>query len=207
VLKPMAMLYDRFMRSAEEGCLTEWRHELLGSLHGDVLEIGAGTGRSLIAYPVTLTSLTLVEPDRHMRSQLDAKMHAHGAPADVVDGEAESLPFPDASFDAVVSSLVLCSVHQQDTVLREVRRVLRPGGRFVFIEHVAATDRPDRLKWQRRLEPGWRRMAGNCHLTRDTETAIRSAGFELGECERASMRGALPIIRPTIRGFAVPAAS
>jgi hypothetical protein len=84
-----------------------------------------------------------------------------------------------------------------------VRRVLRPEGRFVFIEHVAATDRPERLKWQHRLEPIWKRLVGNCHLTRDTESAIKAAGFTMENIKHASMRGAPPFVRPSIRGYAI----
>jgi ubiquinone/menaquinone biosynthesis C-methylase UbiE len=207
MLKPIAMSYDRLMRGVEEGGLAAWRSELLASLGGHVLEIGAGTGRSLPSYPVAVTALTLAEPDRNMRSQLEQAVarHPHAQPIDVTDATAEQLPFPDATFDAVVSSLVLCSVRDQAKVLGEIRRVLRPHGRFVFIEHVAATDRPKRLKWQHRVEPLWRVVAGNCHLTRQTETAITASGFELHSVTRESMRAAPPFVRPTIRGVAVPA--
>jgi ubiquinone/menaquinone biosynthesis C-methylase UbiE len=205
MLKPVAMAYDRIMSSAEQGCLIAWRRELLASLTGDVLEIGAGTGGSLDSLPGTLTSLTLLEPDKNMRVQLERAMLARGTVATVVDAGAESLPFPDATFDAVISSLVLCSVKQQAPVLAEIRRVLKPDGRFVFLEHVVAGDRPRRRKWQHRIEPVWKLLVGNCHLTRDTESAIQSAGFTLTQVDHASMRGAPPFIRPTIRGYAVPA--
>jgi ubiquinone/menaquinone biosynthesis C-methylase UbiE len=204
MLKPIAMSYDRVMHRMEEAGLGQWRAELLGTLSGDVLEIGAGTGTSLASYPAAVTSLTLVEPDRHMRSQLEKAVAAHGGDVQLVSARAENLPLPDASFDAVVSSLVLCSVGDQAAVLGEIKRVLRPGGRFVFVEHVAATDRPRRLKWQRRLEPLWKRLVGNCHLTRNTEEAITSSGFELVAIERGSLRGAPPLIRPSIRGTATP---
>jgi ubiquinone/menaquinone biosynthesis C-methylase UbiE len=204
VLKPIARSYDRVMRGMEEAGLTEWRAELLAPLSGKVLEIGAGTGRSLAMYPPAVTSLTLAEPDRHMRTQLRERVAGQGRAADVIDAPAESLPFADATFDAVVSSLVLCSVRNQAPVLGEVRRVLRPGGHFVFVEHMAAEDRPRRLKWQRRIEPLWRLLAGNCHLTRSTEEAIADAGFEVVAIERASLRGAPPFIRPSIRGSATP---
>jgi ubiquinone/menaquinone biosynthesis C-methylase UbiE len=207
LLKPIAMMYDRIMRGAEEGCLTQWRTEILGTLSGTVLEIGAGTGRSLSSYPDSVTSLTLAEPDPNMRSQLVRVLAASGRSAEIVEAPAEHLPFPDATFDAVVSSLVLCSVHDQSSVLKEVHRVLRPHGQLAFIEHVAAQDRPQRLKWQRRVEPIWRPLMGNCHLTRNTEDAIVSNGFELVSVERTSMRGAMPVIRPTIRGRAAAMAS
>ncbi len=204
MLKLVAMAYDKMMRGAEERCLVEWRSELLSGLSGDVLEVGAGTGASLALYPTAVDALTLMEPAKHMRSQLQQRVDVLRPDAVIVDGAAEAMPFPEASFDAVVSSLVLCSVRQPSQVLSEIRRVLRPNGRFMFIEHVAATDRPDRLKWQRRVEPIWKRLVGNCHLTRDTESAIGAAGFTLTQVERASMRGAPSFVRPCIRGCAVP---
>jgi ubiquinone/menaquinone biosynthesis C-methylase UbiE len=207
MLKPIAKSYDRVMRGVEEGGLATWRSELLASLSGHVLEIGAGTGRSLPSYPDTVTELTLAEPDRHMRSQLERAVAEYplSRPIALIDASAEQLPFPDATFHAVVSSLVLCSVRNQAKALQEIRRVLRPDGRFVFIEHVAAMDRPKRLKWQHRVEPIWRLVAGNCHLTRETEAAITNSGFEVQSVTRESMRAAPPFVRPTIRGVAVPA--
>jgi SAM-dependent methyltransferase len=200
VLKPAALLYDRFMRGVEEGGLTDWRIALLADLEGTVLEVGAGTGRNVDLYPPAITRLVLSEPDRHMRARL-APVAAR-FPAEVIEAPAEALPFAERSFDAVVATLVLCSVQDLDSALAEIYRVLRPGGRFVFIEHVAAGDRPRRLVWQRRIEPAWRRVAGNCHLTRQTEEAIARCGFEIAVIERASMRKAPGVVRPTIRGTA-----
>jgi ubiquinone/menaquinone biosynthesis C-methylase UbiE len=207
MLRPIAKSYDRIMRSMEEGCLSEWRGELLVPLSGKVLEIGAGTGRSLPAYPPSVTSLTLAEPDRHMRRQLERAVLAYGTHVDVIASPAEHLPFDAGTFDAVVSSLVLCSVKDQTSVLQEVHRLLRPGGQFVFLEHVAAHDRPRRLRGQRAIEPFWRLIAGNCHLTRSTDEAIASSGFTIVALERASLRGAPPFIRPSIRGVATPTAA
>lgn len=201
-----AALYDRAMRGVEAGGVAAWRAALLATASGDVLEIGAGTGRNLEHYRGSLTRLVLAEPDRHMAHRLRRRLAAGvplAAEVEVVDAPAESLPFAPASFDVVVSTLVLCSVADQAGALEEVRRVLRPGGRLLFLEHVAAAGRPRRLRWQRRCEPVWRRLAGNCHLTRDTERAIAAAGFGLSEVSRASMRKAPPIVRPTIRGTAV----
>ena len=203
--KVAADLYDRVMRGVELAGLGQWRADLLGTLEGDVIEVGAGTGRNLDRYPSTVTRLVVCEPNRHMRAHLDHALATHPCAAgsvEVVDAPAEHLPFPDASFDVAVSTLVLCSVDDPATALAELRRVLRPGGRLVFIEHVAAEDRPRRLTWQRRLEPLWKRLAGNCHLTRRTEDAIVAAGFEVDDVERASMRKAPPFVRPTVRGTA-----
>ncbi len=196
----LAAIYDRFMAKTERAALGEWRHALLAPLAGEVLEVGAGTGANLPHYPPAVTRLVLAEPDRHMRRRLVARARERGA--EVVDAPCEKLPFADASFDAVVSTLVLCSVASLEDALAEMRRVLRPGGKLVFMEHVAAWDRPDRLKWQRRLEPFWKRLAGNCHLTRTTAEAIERAGFTLGEVKRESVRKALPWVRPSVRGVA-----
>ena len=198
----MASVYDRFMRVSEEACLARWRAELLRDLSGAVLEVGAGTGVTLAHYPERLSRLVLCEPDPHMRRKLGEKAAAAGVKMELSEAAAEKLPFPDGSFDAVVGSLVLCSVHDQRAALAEIARVLKPGGRLVFLEHVAADNKPERLKWQRRIEPVWKHLMGNCHLTRRTEAAIAAAGLRIERIERESIRKALPIVRPSIRGTA-----
>jgi ubiquinone/menaquinone biosynthesis C-methylase UbiE len=190
--------YDRFMKKTEEASLAEWRRELIGGLGGKVLEIGAGTGASLAFYGPKVTRLVLVEPDRHMRARL--ALRAEGR--EVIDAPAERLPFDDATFDAVVCMLVLCSVPDPARVLAEVRRVLAPGGAFVYIEHVADEERPKRLVWQRRVEPAWKWLAAGCHLTRRTSEDIRAAGFTIEHEARASARKAMPLARRMIRGVA-----
>ena len=200
-----AAVYERMIAASEEACVREWRADLLGSLHGDVLELGAGTGLNLAHYPGAVTRLVLTEPDRHMRAKLTARLvDPPPAPArvEVVDAPADRLPFPDATFDAVVSTLVLCSVPDQRAALAEVRRVLRPDGRLVFLEHVAALEKPKRHRWQRRIEPVWKRVAGGCHLTRQTVDTIESSGFDVVEHRRESMRKASPLVRTTERGVA-----
>jgi ubiquinone/menaquinone biosynthesis C-methylase UbiE len=198
----MAAIYDRFMESMERACGHAWRGALLTDLRGDVLEIGAGTGRNLDHY-VDVSRLVLTEPDPHMRRRLaEAARGARTASAiEIVPWDAERLACDAASFDTVVCTLVLCSVREPARSLAEIRRVLRPNGKLVFLEHVAAT-KASRLAWQRRTEPVWKRIAGNCHLCRDTERSIAEAGFELEQIERESARKALPIVRPTIRGVA-----
>ncbi len=199
----VAAVYDRWMRAAETACLFQWRAELLRDLKGDVLEVGVGTGANLPHYPKTVKRLVLAEPDRHMRRRLQVRCESSGFPkTEVSDASLHSLPMPDASFDAVVSTLVLCSVPDLHAALAEVFRVLRPGGRFLFLEHVAADRNPTRLKWQRRVEPVWKRVAGNCHLTRRTEQAMLAVGFQIERIERESMRKAMPLARPSIRGAA-----
>jgi ubiquinone/menaquinone biosynthesis C-methylase UbiE len=196
----MAAVYDRFMEGSETACLRDWRAALLRGLKGEVLEVGAGTGSTLALYPEAVTRVVMCEPDAHMRRKLAEK--ATSRKFQVSDASLESLPYKDASFDAVVCSLVLCSVPDQGAALAEIRRVLKPGGRLVFLEHVAADGKPARLKWQGRIEPIWKHLMGNCHLTRRTEGAIAAAGFEFESIERESIRKALPIVRPSIRGIA-----
>ncbi|HSG81313.1 MAG TPA: class I SAM-dependent methyltransferase [Gemmatimonadota bacterium] len=201
-----AALYDRFTRGSEVACLREWRAALLGNLNGEVLEVGAGTGLNLPFYPPVLTRLVLSEPDPHMRHELAKKVRASNTPrAELLDASLDDLRVPAESFDVVVGTLVLCSVPRLDAALAEIRRVLRPRGRFVFLEHVAAEDRPRRLRWQRRVEPVWIRLSGGCHLTRRTADAIVTAGFAIADIRRESMRKAWPLVRPTIRGAAVKA--
>ena len=199
----MATIYDRFMQGMERACGDAWRRELVGDLRGDVLEIGAGTGRNLDHYR-EVGRLVLAEPDPHMRRRLAEKTKSSPGVArevEIVAWEAELLACDAASFDAVVCTLVLCSVRDPKQSLEEIRRVLRPGGKLCFLEHVAAED-PSRLAWQRRAEPLWKVVAGNCHLCRDTAGSIETAGFAFEKITRESARKALPIVRPTIRGVA-----
>jgi ubiquinone/menaquinone biosynthesis C-methylase UbiE len=199
----MATIYDRFMRDMERACGDAWRNELVSELRGDVLEVGAGTGRNLEHYR-GLERLVLAEPDPHMRARLADKVaqSAVARSVDLVSWSAEHLESDARSFDAVVCTLVLCSVRDVERSLAEIRRVLRPEGKLVFLEHVAAEDR-GRLAWQRRTEPVWKLVAGNCHLCRDTARSIEAAGFRFDRITRESARKALPIVRPTIRGVAI----
>lgn len=199
----IAAVYDRLTQKSEAACLQQWRAALLSDLSGRVLEVGAGTGVNVPHYPTSLTRLVLSEPDPHMRRKLARQVRAqHRDRAEIMDATLEALPFPDGAFDAVVGTLVLCSVPDVVRALSEIYRVITPGGRFVFLEHVAAEDRPRRLEWQRRVEPVWKRVSGNCHLTRRTAAAIERAGFGITDIRRESMRKAWALVRPTIRGSA-----
>jgi ubiquinone/menaquinone biosynthesis C-methylase UbiE len=200
----MATCYDRLIQQSEEACLRGWRRDLLSEVKGRVLEVGAGTGLNVPYYPPTVTRLVLSEPEPHMRSKLQLRLAAAlTAQVELSDATLDHLPMPDQSFDAVVSTLVLCSVQDLQQALKEIRRVLAPGGQLFFLEHVGAEDRPHRLKWQRRVEPLWKVLAGNCHLTRRTEQAIKHIGFDLIQIRRESIRKAMPLVRPSIRGIAV----
>ena len=198
----MAALYDAMMRQAEARSLGAWRQELLSSASGRILEIGAGTGVNLRYYPNDLTELVLTEPDRHMLKQLHRKLGDCNLPHRVVHAPAEALPFPDASFDTAVATLVLCSVRHPDRSMSEIHRILKPGGKLILIEHVCAADNPQLLGWQKRIEPFWKRFAGNCHLTRDTLRQVKAGGFNCQNLQPDTMRGALSIASPVIRGIA-----
>lgn len=199
----MAAIYDRFMESAEQACLRSWRESLLGGAAGDVLELGAGTGANLRFYTGRVSRLVLTEPDPYMRTRLARVVAAHpGGLVEQSSAESEKLPFADASFDTLVSTLVLCTVRDQRAALAEAFRVLKPGGTLLYLEHIAARDNPSRLAWQKRAEPFWKIVAGNCHTARRTDLAILEAGFVVESETYESMRKGLPIYRPTIRGAA-----
>ena len=200
----MAKLYDASMKKIEEACMSHWREELLSDISGDVLEIGSGTGINLSFYPRSVNKLILSEPDPHMRNiltnNIDSVMKEK---CTTTEYPADALDFPDNSFDAVVSTLVLCSVDSANKSLSEIKRVLKPKGKFYFIEHVIAKDTPRLIKWQKLFQPFWIFMCGNCHLTRDTETSIAGAGFEFQSIERVKSLGSPPIVSPTIKGIAI----
>jgi SAM-dependent methyltransferase len=195
-----AALYDLIGRRAERGPMGARRRELLREVSGRVLEIGAGTGANLPHYP-ELPALSLAEPDGAMRRRLAPRAAAATFPVEVLDAPAERLPLADASVDAVVSTAVLCSVDDPARALAEARRVLRPGGRLLFIEHVRAEGRRARL--QDRLTPAWSAMCGGCHPNRDTVAAIRAAGFAITALRRLDDVPAAPWIRPIVAGVAV----
>ena len=198
-----AFFYDKFMSEAEKACLDHWRQDLLKQVHGEVLEIGAGTGANIEHYPEYVTKLVLTEPDKHMRKHLLLNVSNHGDKnIQVSSGTAEEIIAEDESFDFVVASLVCCSVSSLEASLNEIKRVLKHGGSFIFLEHVAAPEGTPRRRWQNWLNPIWRSVSGNCNLNRETEDAILGVGFNIKEIERESMRKAMPIVRPTIRGLA-----
>ncbi len=178
----------------------ERRSRLLSDARGDVLEIGGGTGANLPHYH-DAGRVVITEPDPFMREKLWPKLDQAQVPIEVSDAGAQRLPFADDSFDVVVSTLVLCTVPDQREALAEVRRVLRPGGRLLFIEHVRGSD--GIARWQDRILPLWRRLCAGCHPNRDTLASIRSAGFEVRDLERFVPPVPLAGIAPHVQGVAV----
>jgi len=198
----IAKSYDYFMRSTEKNCLHEWRGELLSQARGDLLEIGAGSGVNLPHYPETITRMVLSEPDAQMRKKLLRKTaQRQNSKLQITPWRADSIEMPDASFDTIVSTLVLCSVPSLETSLQEIHRLLRPNGVLLFLEHVLS-DHPPTAIWQRRIEPFWSFCAGNCRLTRSTASAIDAAGLKIEQLTEAPMTGTPAFVCRTIRGAA-----
>jgi ubiquinone/menaquinone biosynthesis C-methylase UbiE len=193
--------FDRFNKGAEDAGLREKRRALLARARGRTLELGAGTGVNIGLYPDSLTELVLTEPDGHMRHQLEHKLAALGRPAEVVDATADRLPFPDASIDSAVATLVFCTVPDPGTALSEIERVLKPGGSLLFLEHVRA-DKPGAARWQDRLERPWGWFGRGCHPNRDTLATLKRSGLELVEVEHGRIAKVPRVVRPLIVGEA-----
>jgi ubiquinone/menaquinone biosynthesis C-methylase UbiE len=175
------------------------KRRLLAPLAGTVVEIGPGAGANLRFYGAGVRWVG-IEPNPWAHDYLREEAARVGLAAELRAGTAEALPLPDASADAVVSTLVLCTVRDVARALAEVRRVLRPGGRFVFMEHVAAPPRTRTRVAQRLVRPVWPLFADGCHPDRDTERAIGDAGFARVELTR--FRAPMPVIGPHIAGVA-----
>ncbi len=174
---------------------------LFSGLYGWVLELGPGAGSGLRHYPAGIT-LVGVEPNRFMFPYLQDESRRSRIAYRTVAGAAERLPFAAETFDAVVSTLVLCSVDDANAVLGEVLRVLRPGGRFLFIEHVAAEPRTVRRSLQSAVAPAWSWAGDGCRPDRDTAAVLARAGFRSLELERFRVGSAWNVTAPHIMGIA-----
>jgi ubiquinone/menaquinone biosynthesis C-methylase UbiE len=195
-----AMTYDRQIARAEEAGLRDMRKRLLAGAKGKVIEIGGGTGANLPWYGSEVESLTVTEPVTPMVRRLERHVAELGSSATVLRAPAEDLPFEAGAFDVAVSTLVLCGVDDQPRALRELRRVLRPGGTLLFLEHVRADD-PKRARQQDKLN--WlNRIVVRCDCNRPTLDMIRQAGFTVAEVEHTALPKAPPFVRPTIVGTA-----
>jgi ubiquinone/menaquinone biosynthesis C-methylase UbiE len=183
-----ARVYPRIARTAERGGAAEHRQTLLAGLRGRVIEVGAGHGLNFAYYPQTVTDVLAVEPEPHLRALAQDAAGRARVPVTIVAGTAEALPAEDHSLDAAVSSLVLCSVADQQVALREISRVLRPGGELRFYEHVISRH-PGAARVQRALDATiYPSLAGGCHCARDTDAAIRDAGFDVEHEERMAFK-------------------
>ena len=196
-----AATYDRLSRGSEEAGLRALRRGLLAGASGSVLEIGAGTGANLGLYDSSIDRLVVTEPETPMLRRLQRAAHEHMPHARVLQASAEDLPFDDGSFDTVVSTLVLCGVGEQARALREARRVLRPGGQLLFLEHVRSDDPAvarvqDRVNWLNRV-------VVRCDCNRQTLATIEAEGFAVARLERTELPKAPSFVRPLIVGSAL----
>ena len=194
-----ARVYDR-MSTRGEAVLAPLRREIVGAARGSILELGAGTGANLPYYAPDV-ELTVFEPNPWMAAQLERKAARWQRRVRIDVASGVTLPYPDARFDAVVATMVLCSVTDQAAVLGEIRRVLRAGGQFHFLEHVAAPTAGVRA-WQRRLNPLQRFFADGCELDRDTESAIRDAKFASTQIQTLELIDLPQFTRHMIAGVA-----
>jgi ubiquinone/menaquinone biosynthesis C-methylase UbiE len=198
--KLFAATYDRMMKKSEKAGLAAHRESLIGQAKGDVLEIGTGTGANLRFYGSDVRSLTLTEPETPMLKRLERKAAQEAPTAKVLRAPAEDLPFEDDSFDTVVSTLVFCGVTDQQRALREARRVLRPGGRLLFLEHVRSED-PKLAHKQDRMN-GLNRFVVGCECNRPTYRSIEEAWFDFAHLDHTTMPKAPKFVRPLIVGSA-----
>ncbi|MGZ6039037.1 MAG: class I SAM-dependent methyltransferase [Phenylobacterium sp.] len=185
----MASFYDRFILPKLLGCacssspIMRQRAKVVPRAEGQVLELGVGMGLNLAYYdPAKVARVVGVDPAAELRAVALAAPRDPRLNVSVEDGDAEALPFEDKSFDTVVCTFTLCSVCTPARALAEARRVLKPAGRLLYCEHGLAPD-PGVARWQRRIEPIWKRIAGGCHLTRPITGAIEAAGFKVADME------------------------
>ena len=192
-----AAVYDGVMARAESGWLGRLRAGTVGRARGRVLDVGAGTGANLAHVPAGADSVVLSEPDRAMRRRLERRVGEIGLrmPVSVVGGGVPGLGYEDGSFDTILCTLVLCSVAEPVAALADLRRLLAPDGRLLFLEHVRVTGPTGHL--QRLAAPAWQHVAAGCRLDRDTIGSLRAAGFVVADCERP------PVFRGSWGGFVV----
>jgi len=196
-----AVFYDWMMAATEARGLAARRRHLLATARGRVLEIGAGTGLNLRHYrPDRVDSLLALEPDPAMRARLAARARTLAVPLEVRAATIDEVQFPEGGFDTVVVTLTLCCVPDPGAAAAAIARWLTPGGRLLFLEHVVALGPRGRL--QRAATPLWSRLAGGCHLDRDTLGALREAGLSVSDCVRFAMPAAGPLFASCVEGVA-----
>lgn len=173
------------------GELRRWREQVTAGLSGTVVEIGFGSGLNVPAYPAEVSLVYAVEPAATARRLARKRIAASPVRVEHVGLRGESIPLDDGSCDGALSTFTLCTIPDVEGALAEVRRVLRPGGRFHFLEHGLSPD-ASIARWQRRMEPLQKRLADGCHLTRDPATLVRAAGFEIERVESRYASGPKP---------------
>ena len=201
-----AWYYPKVVGMAERAGQAETRRELLAVAEGRTLEIGAGSGFNLPHYTAKVTELVVSEPSPHMREHLRERLEAEPPPVgswELADASAEALPFEDESFDTVTGGFIMCSIPSPETALAEIARVLRPGGRYIFLEHVHAGEGTTLGRFQDLIEIPHRYIAAGCHPNRRTWETIADSPLEIEALERGKQPKAPPSVRPTIMGSAV----
>jgi ubiquinone/menaquinone biosynthesis C-methylase UbiE len=196
-----ARLYDPFLWWGEKSGLSKKRDRLLEAARGEVLEIGAGTGLNLAHYPSGLDRLVLTEPEEHKAALLLKKAADLDIEAEFVRASAEALPFDDDSFDTIVATLVFCTVAEPEQAIAELKRVLRPGGSWLFIEHIRS-DRPAVGRIQDSIRRPWAAVADGCQCNRRTIEMIEAGGFEVELKSVADKALMPPMARPIVSGVA-----
>jgi ubiquinone/menaquinone biosynthesis C-methylase UbiE len=186
-------------RTFEAGPVGAARRELLEDARGVVVDLGAGIGLNLPYLGPAVTEVHLIEPDRHMIRRLEPRVPENGVVHPV---GAERLPFPDAGVDTVLATLTLCTVEDLPAVAAEIRRVLRPGGRLLVLEHVRSEDRRV-AAWQDRLDRPWGWVAAGCHPNRDTAAELAAVGLDVAGLRRFTVPG-MPLVREWVTGAVTP---
>jgi ubiquinone/menaquinone biosynthesis C-methylase UbiE len=198
-----ARFFDRLSGVMEKE-VGQWRHELLAGLSGRVIEIGPGNGMNFRHYPSSVTEVVALEPEPYLRAKAEDAARTAPVPVSVRAGVADALEVEDASFDAVVACLVLCTVPDQQAALGELRRVLKAEGQLRFLEHVRS-EKPGKARIQTMLDGAriWPRLGGGCHCSRDTVSAIQAAGFRVESERRLDVGPSWVVTNPHMLGTAV----
>jgi SAM-dependent methyltransferase len=197
-----AGMYDKFLAKVEASGLSEKRAEMLRPAYGRTVELGTGTGLNLRHYPDAVTELVLTEPYAPMVVKLEEKTRDYPKPVQLTVAGAEKLPFPDASVDTVAAAMIMCTVRDPNVVLAEIERVLKPGGQYLFLEHVRNSD-PRVARKQDIIQKGWYWFGNECHCNRPTIETLRGSSLVIEEMKEDKIPGAWEFIEAMVIGRAV----
>jgi ubiquinone/menaquinone biosynthesis C-methylase UbiE len=179
--------------SMRNGELLPYRRRVLSAAEGRVLEVGIGSGLNLPHYPATVREVIGLDPSTQLLSMARRAVDRSSFPVSFIEDTAEAIPLDSGSVDTVVTTWTLCSIHRCEQALREVRRVLRPGGQLLFVEHGLSPEEGVR-RWQDRLTPLWKRIGGGCHLNWPIRTLVETAGFNIARIETGYAKGPRPMV-------------